>query len=399
MIKLGSGTYGKVYSNTLSSDIAIKTIRFANLHSAIKEIVALNSINHPNVIRIHKVDVSLEKQEISVHIDRYSSDLENFRMKCDNFIDLYMDKCLAQILVAIQYLHDHNVMHRDVSPSNVLINFKDNEPNIALCDFGLAGFYYKKNWSYDTTVCASTYRAPEIFTGIYYLKYEKNMDVWSFGCLLFFLLTSKDMLDYREYTSLFPKRRESSLFISHFFGLPLYNNHLVRLKKLRELPASTCKEKYRSELEKHKVPQTAIDKYIDMLTDSLNPDYKTRMNIGDLMDKYKNNYRANPVKKHTVLNNLYGDVLVTDLTPKMVIEFSKETGKLPKEIVELGDKLFMNAGYMHELYRFVAIYMAGMFIEWDYRNYESALFKYFNSLQLGRIMLHLLHLNEWRVNI
>ncbi len=67
--------------------------------------------------------------------------------------------CFAQIFLAIEHLHDKNVIYRDLKPENILV---DAEGHLRLADFGLS----KMNFSHvdlTQTFCGSPeYMAPEM---------------------------------------------------------------------------------------------------------------------------------------------------------------------------------------------------------------------------------------------
>lgn len=101
-----------------------------------------------------------------------------------------------QILLGINHLHRHGVLHRDVKPSNVLIGFVlsilyffitslDKKGGLVLCDFSLASNFVTK-MQHSITVQTLWYRSIEILLGC--TTYNIKIDIWSFGCVLAFMV-------------------------------------------------------------------------------------------------------------------------------------------------------------------------------------------------------------------
>ena len=91
-----------------------------------------------------------------------------------------------ELLLAIEYLHKRNIIHRDIKLSNVLLSEK---MEVRLCDFGLAienGLDYQKN------ICGTpNYIAPELLNHKNGLNYSFEIDIWAFGVMLYTLFFNK----------------------------------------------------------------------------------------------------------------------------------------------------------------------------------------------------------------
>lgn len=87
---------------------------------------------------------------------------------------------IAELILALQHLHQYDIVYRDLKPENILL---DANGHIALCDFGLS----KANLTNDqttSTFCGTTeYLAPEVLLDE--AGYTKMVDFWSLGVLVF----------------------------------------------------------------------------------------------------------------------------------------------------------------------------------------------------------------------
>lgn len=62
-----------------------------------------------------------------------------------------------------------------------------------ICDFGISEKIDKKNPVLTERIGTMTYMAPEVLQG----RYGQEADIWSLGCLLYFLLTHTEAFDVR----------------------------------------------------------------------------------------------------------------------------------------------------------------------------------------------------------
>jgi len=109
---------------------------------------------------------------------------------------------LRKILNGLNYLHDSNIIHRDMKPQNILIKYKNKDNlEVRIADFGwskLCSIIQKPNTknlsknifaNFLNTLVTPLYRAPEVFTGSE--DYDYNIDIWAVGCIFGEMLTRK----------------------------------------------------------------------------------------------------------------------------------------------------------------------------------------------------------------
>ena len=142
---------------------------------------------------------------------------------------------VGQIINAIKFAHERNILHRDISPNNVLVFFREGKPIIKVSDFGLGKD--KESLSYYTGSSASGYGQ------ILYVSPEQKLhlkdatiksDIYSLGKLVYFVFTGKDPDNIKpfELSSLIAKATEDNSE-DRFKNILEFEKHFVALKELQ----------------------------------------------------------------------------------------------------------------------------------------------------------------------
>ncbi|XP_019876466.1 testis-specific serine/threonine-protein kinase 1 [Aethina tumida] len=142
-------------------------------------------LNHPHIVHVHSVFQRKAKYFIFMRFAE-NGDVLEYILKKGTVSEPQARVWFRQLSLAMQYLHNLDIAHRDLKCENCLItgNF-----NLKLADFGFARFTSDKNGKLilSSTYCGSlSYAPPEILKGSPY--YPKIGDLWSMGIILYVML-------------------------------------------------------------------------------------------------------------------------------------------------------------------------------------------------------------------
>lgn len=190
--QVGEGTFGQVYkAHGTRSRYALKRIRMESERdgfpvTAMREIKLLQSLDHPNVIRLYEMLVS--HGSVFMVFEYMDHDLTGILSQSQfTFTSAHLKSLCYQMLAGLDYLHSTGIIHRDIKGSNILVN---RNGLLKLADFGLARFYQKRRRTdYTNRVITLWYRPPELLFGA--TVYGPEVDMWSAGCIMLELFTKK----------------------------------------------------------------------------------------------------------------------------------------------------------------------------------------------------------------
>ncbi|KAJ0085098.1 hypothetical protein Patl1_08435 [Pistacia atlantica] len=188
---LGRGTFGSVYEG-ISDDgffFAVKEVSLLDqgsqgkqsIYQLEQEIALLSQFEHENIVQYYGTDKDESKLYIFLELVTKGSLLKLYLRY--HLRDSQVSAYTRQILQGLKYLHDRNVVHRDVKCANILV---DASGYVKLADFGLA----KATKLNDVKSCKGTafWMAPEVVNNKNQ-GYGLPADIWSLGCTVLEMLT------------------------------------------------------------------------------------------------------------------------------------------------------------------------------------------------------------------
>lgn len=204
---IGRGSYGVVCSctdTTRKSKVAIKRIRPMAAHTAdakhvLREVRLMRLLGaHENVISMFDLFCSERDDELYIVMELLDSDLHRIIQSPQPLTDAHHRYFMYQLVRGVSYLHEHNVIHRDLKPGNLLVT---RNCELRITDFGLARERPRADSDGKNAdggdlegaegelhpmtqhVVTRWYRPPELMLtpdGLY----TDAVDMWSVGCIL-----------------------------------------------------------------------------------------------------------------------------------------------------------------------------------------------------------------------
>ena len=199
---LGQGAMGLVYDGhdpKLNRRVAIKTILTGKLSPEAakmakvrfqREVRAVARLNHGNVVQVYDFGQEGELAYIVMEFIK-GKELKDFFDRNERLDLATIFRLMTELLAALDFAHEANIIHRDVKPANVMI---DANGHAKLTDFGVARFTEPEGGDQmertrvGTIIGTPSYMSPEQIQG---QAIDRRSDIFSAGVILYQLLTWK----------------------------------------------------------------------------------------------------------------------------------------------------------------------------------------------------------------
>ena len=216
---IGSGSFGKVFKVRLKRTNEIFAMKVLNksyllqkklLRYALTECNILKESNCPFILKLH---YSFQTPDNLYMILDYCSigDL-SYQIELSLLEEDEAKFYIAELILAIEYLHKHDIIYRDLKPENILI---DSDGHIKLADFGLA----KENVTSDApnkTFCGSPqYLSPEMLSKE---GTTKASDIYGIGVILYQLITGNPPFYTNDQNLMFQNISKNKLKFQDYFS-------------------------------------------------------------------------------------------------------------------------------------------------------------------------------------
>ncbi len=199
LLKIGEGGMAYVYrgiQESLQRPVAIKLLindlsrdKEAR-HRFDRESYIIARLTHPNII--HVIDRGITADEMPYFVMEYVEGLDlGTAFKINQISHTDKIDIIIQLLKALAYAHQNNVIHRDIKPENILI---DDNGNVKILDFGIAQFYEEKQEPSNQTTTGTVmgtynYMSPEQRESSE--NVTERSDLYSVGVVMYELFTGK----------------------------------------------------------------------------------------------------------------------------------------------------------------------------------------------------------------
>ncbi|KXN83099.1 Cell cycle serine/threonine-protein kinase CDC5/MSD2 [Leucoagaricus sp. SymC.cos] len=209
---LGEGGFARVFEvedprhNRLACKVITKTsLKTKKAKTKLwAEIKIHRSLEHPNIVRFHDCFEDGENVYMTLELCPSGSLMDMLRRR-RRFTEPEARFFMVQLIGACNYMHTHQVIHRDLKLGNLLL---DGNMNIKVADFGLAALIENPGERKKTICGTPNYIAPEVlFDTVNGHSFE--VDTWSIGVILYTIIIGRPPFQTKDVKEIYKRIRDN----------------------------------------------------------------------------------------------------------------------------------------------------------------------------------------------
>ena len=144
----------------------------------------MNALNHPNILKFFSIFFGDDKNPPAIVLEFCPENLSH-AISNNKLSNINMARAIYQIAEGMKFIHFQEIIHRDLKPSNILIAA---DGTIKISDFGISKLMSPDETTMTVGVGTNKFMAPEIIAEED--DYNEKVDVYSFGVLMFYILSN-----------------------------------------------------------------------------------------------------------------------------------------------------------------------------------------------------------------
>ncbi len=228
---LGSGTFGKVFKVKLKGEdsdniYAMKIInkkfliKNQQLRYAVTECNVLKQAKHPFIITLHYAFQTPD--HLYMILDYCPGGDFSYHIVKNLFEEDEAKFFVAELVLALEHLHNLDIIYRDLKPENILI---DSDGHIRLADFGLAKEHVSDNKIAQSFCGSPAYLAPEMVNrrGV-----GKSADIYGIGAVLYEMISGTPPFYAHDLSTMYKNISQNNLMLPDYFSEELKDLLKVR---------------------------------------------------------------------------------------------------------------------------------------------------------------------------
>ncbi|XP_050532647.1 serine/threonine-protein kinase PLK4 [Daktulosphaira vitifoliae] len=195
---LGKGGFACVYRaqcRQTGREVAIKEIdiwmmKKQNMIERVRQEVKIHSqLKHPSILELYTFFEDCQHVYLVLELCHNGELLQYLKLNGNKLSEIEARYILRQVVEGLLYLHKHNIVHRDMTLTNLLLT---KDMRIKIADFGLATQLNSRDEKHMTMCGTPNYISPEVATRS---SHGLETDLWGLGCLLYTLLVGHPPFD------------------------------------------------------------------------------------------------------------------------------------------------------------------------------------------------------------